>query len=175
MARACPDCGHPMAAETYHNVALDSCGACAGLWFDQGELRRVMQSDPLGLLELEEEHLPAVEAQPGVEAKSAPRRCPDCDRTLDRFQYMYNSPVQLDACEGCGGIWVEDGELRKIQAWLDRPAGAMGQQEAKRAAMEAAVARACAEHEQTMGRLRAVTALFTLVGRRHPYGWNLGW
>src|SRR5580700_796715 len=115
MARNCPDCATEMTAETITGVTLDACSTCAGIWFDAGEMKRVMQSDPIALIDLDEDHMPS---EPQCHPGGSTRRCPNCERVMDRIRYMYDSPIQLDSCETCFGLWVEHGELCKMQEWL---------------------------------------------------------
>jgi len=171
MSRLCPDCKEPMRQETYHGVTIDACPRCAGMWFDEGELGRVMSTDPIALIELEDEHIPQVQAH----ARENPeRRCPDCGRLLDRYRYMYNSPIDLDTCGTCSGFWVDDAELRKIQDWLDDARHPIGADAQRRAELETAIAEFAAEHEQTMFRLNSLRGLFTLL-HRQPYAGFRGW
>jgi Zn-finger nucleic acid-binding protein len=161
--RKCPDCRQPMTADRRGDIAVDVCKACAGIWLDEGELRQVMQSDPLGLISLEESHAPEVAP---LAAATRLRRCPDCDRGLDRYRYLYDSPVQLDLCAACGGVWVEDGELEKIHEWLEGTRiGSAGVGRRWTPEQERRLALAIAPHERDMGRLRMLCGLFTAVGR----------
>ena len=43
---------------------------------------------------------------------------------MEKFRYMYNSSIVLDECDKCGGIWVQDGELGKMGAFLEQQAAA---------------------------------------------------
>jgi Zn-finger nucleic acid-binding protein len=166
MPRLCPDCQQPLRQETFQNIQLDSCSNCAGFWFDSEELGRVMRSDPLALIALEEEHLPHVQARPGANTH---RRCPDCQALLERYQYLYDSPITLDSCGNCAGVWIEDGELQKIQQWLDqhtRPTKPGARQETD---LETTMAHISAEHEREMGRLSKMRGLCTLLSQRRVW------
>ena len=169
--RLCPDCKQPMTATDEGGAILDACAGCAGIWFDDGEIRRVMQTDQLALLQVEDRHEPSSPpsspSSPSSPSTPTARRCPDCDRVLDRYRYLYDSPVQLDMCGTCGGVWAEDGELRKMQDWLD---GTMG---ARRVTpgrwtpdQEKELARAIAVHEKEMGRQRMLYGIFSVLGKR---------
>lgn len=39
-----------------------------------------------------------------------------------KYQYAYASPVELDGCESCGGVFLQDGELAAIQKWKSEEA-----------------------------------------------------
>lgn len=167
MARLCPDCHQPLQAETYHGITLDSCPHCAGFWFDEAELGRVRRSDPLALIELEEEHLPQVEVQPNANTK---RLCPSCQSLLERYQYLYDSPVTLDTCVNCEGVWVEDGELGKIAQWLNRGKHASSTPlDSQQARKERVLAEAIAEHEQNVGRWHGLRGLCSLLSQRRVW------
>jgi uncharacterized protein len=46
----CPKCASPLVTITYRDVELDKCTGCGGLWFDTGELDRVMGQESAGFL-----------------------------------------------------------------------------------------------------------------------------
>jgi Zn-finger nucleic acid-binding protein len=162
MTRACPDCQQPLAAQTYDGVNLDTCPKCAGVWLDPGELRKLMSAEKDALETLDEQIVP----QSGwSQLARASRLCPDCNLALERYQYMYVSPIQLDACGQCFGIWVEDGELEKIENWREET-----KEPKPRSEDEAlALARFEAEHETTMLRQSRLSLLFSLFSRRPPW------
>jgi len=38
----CPKCGGDLATENYHNIQVDRCGDCRGVWFDAGEVESLV-------------------------------------------------------------------------------------------------------------------------------------
>jgi Zn-finger nucleic acid-binding protein len=36
----CPACKYDMIVVEYHNIELDYCNNCKGVWFDSGELQK---------------------------------------------------------------------------------------------------------------------------------------
>ena len=38
----CPNDGHPLTAVIHRGVEVDVCGSCGGVWFDHGELAKVL-------------------------------------------------------------------------------------------------------------------------------------
>ena len=116
MMLQCPDCHKPLETRTFQGVQIDSCPICAGIWFDARELGRIMKAGTHALAALEEAVKPAGER----ETKPDERLCPVCHVPLHKFRYQYESPIELDTCASCHGLWVEDGELAMIQDWLDK-------------------------------------------------------
>ncbi len=163
----CPDCKETLARKEYHGVAVDICPACAGIWFDDGEMRSLLQRDPVCLLSIEEDAVPRLERREGP-AKL--RRCPQCDCVLDPYQYAYDSPVQLDGCPGCHGIWVEDGELAKMRQHVDQCERVDSLEERKAMAL----AEFGLEHEREMRRQANVLSFFKHLyyRRSRPYWLN---
>ena len=163
MARICPDCVIEMRMETVREVNLDVCPACAGIWFDPEELRTLLARDPIVLLDLEERHPPRVTHGPAAEAF---RRCPDCSLPLTEYHYLYSSPVVLESCTDCGGFWVEEGELVKMQQWLDKTNAPLTTDEKIRLALaEAAVA-----SEAEVSRQHNLSRFFRMLQQYRP-GW----
>ena len=54
--RHCPDCRLLLTERKFGEVTLDVCSNCAGIWFDNGELRRAEETDSVALLRLEDEY-----------------------------------------------------------------------------------------------------------------------
>lgn len=146
----CPVCYVPLRARLCDGVALDVCGKCAGVWMDSGELRRLVQAGLDALQRVDMAALP----EPERTTILGGRRCPECDAALERYRYAYSSPIELDRCDRCCGIWVDGGELMAI---ADHLSGADPTPD-QRAAIELAKAQGEADREQR--RLRAALDLF---------------
>jgi Zn-finger nucleic acid-binding protein len=159
-APICPDCRIEMDVQRYYNVAVDVCPACAGVWLDEGELRSLMQADPLILLSIEDRALPDVQYDP---EEVVQRRCPRCAIPLHPYRYLYDSPVELDGCAQCHGIWIEDGELRKVFEELHARESA-DEEERRRVA----IAQYGIQSQQQVQRANRLAALFSLLRKRVP-------
>ncbi|GIV20784.1 MAG: hypothetical protein KatS3mg023_2535 [Armatimonadota bacterium] len=156
----CPDCRIEMQAQRYYGVTVDICPACAGVWFDESELRLLMEIDPLILLSLDDRALPDVQYTP---EETVNRRCPRCAVLLQPYRYLYDSPVELDRCGQCHGIWVEDSELHKMHEAL-RAQQSPSELEKHRLA----VAQYQIEHQEQMERANMLASLFSLLRKRVP-------
>jgi hypothetical protein len=42
----CPKCGARLVEERYHEVAVDRCTECRGIWFDAGEAESLLDKEP---------------------------------------------------------------------------------------------------------------------------------
>jgi Zn-finger nucleic acid-binding protein len=92
---------------------VDVCrGGCGGVWFDRAELARVDDQD-----EAAGEALLDVPRAPGVTvSRDGPRPCPKCpDVVMMRHFYSPKREVEIDECGGCGGVWLDAGELRTLR------------------------------------------------------------
>ncbi len=109
----CPRDGSVLAKVRVLELELDKCHACDGLWCDRGEMETLRDA---GLSETEE----AIEREYGnpEPVQGGTRgymRCPRCgDARLLSYRYTYVSPVTVDRCERCHGVWLDKGELARI-------------------------------------------------------------
>jgi Zn-finger nucleic acid-binding protein len=71
--------------------------------------------------------------------------------------------VELDGCEQCHGIWVENGELRKVFEELH--ARERADDEARR---QLAIAQYAIESQQQVERANWLASLFSLLRKRVP-------
>ena len=141
----CPNCSEPMVQfEFPHSpgVTLDGCMKCKGIWVDDGELsaiqKRLQQTaaptpttpydtrtrarQALGFLAQADCpgcHQPNPAASPvcwACGAKLPGDRgilCPRCDKPLHTTMRL---GVRMDTCQGCGGVWLDGGELSMVLA-----------------------------------------------------------
>ncbi|MDD5719932.1 MAG: zf-TFIIB domain-containing protein [Candidatus Krumholzibacteria bacterium] len=108
----CPACKSQMFVMEYDGLELDHCPACAGVWFDGGEL---------ALLFADAEDQAHPELVPGVlaglpQAASAERkrRCPMCRRSMRKVNIGPRRRVLVDACVRGHGLFFDRGEVADL-------------------------------------------------------------
>lgn len=110
----------------FSHLVYDVCDCCGGMWLDKGELDKIAAQTPgsVEFCSVESLH----EKQRGAPSPYNPfpplcLRCPET--TMVKMHFMGESRILLDYCEKCGGIWVDGGELTKINqfiGWFDKKA-----------------------------------------------------
>jgi Zn-finger nucleic acid-binding protein len=101
------------------DVVVDECPQCKGMWFDQGELDKVMDdvSPDLRWMDFD---LWKKEGDFRVLAK--PANCPNCHNTNLRALHYDGGDVTINYCPRCQGIWINAGDIRKIVIALNKEA-----------------------------------------------------
>ncbi len=104
----CPRCRQALIIVELHGIEVDHCATCGGTWLDRGDLELIVElaggtPDPLiaGL------------APPGTGTKSA-RRCPRCQRKMERTIAGATPAVEIERCRYGHGIWLDAGELAAL-------------------------------------------------------------
>ncbi len=94
-------------------VEIDVCqGGCGGIWFDAFELEKMDEpGESAGQL------LDNTRVDLSVSIDVDGRiHCPRCDDvTLTRQPHPTNQSTKIDKCPGCGGVWLDFGELFAIR------------------------------------------------------------
>ena len=116
----CPECDiplHKMKVDVGKPFELEHCQRCFGLFFDVGELERVLEvgTDNIGgvrhaLIERinSDRHM--------AERKVRYRKCPVCREFMRRAGYAKRSGVVVDICRH-HGVWLDNGELVHLLEW----------------------------------------------------------
>ncbi len=109
----CPACGNVLQEMTVGGVVVDVCrGGCGGIWFDKFELNKFdepHESAGEELLEIEQDESIIVDHTKRF-------KCPRCDDVvMMRHFFSVKKDVEVDECPGCGGFWLDAGELGKIR------------------------------------------------------------
>ena len=112
----CPVCKNAMITLELAEVEIDHCIDCGGIWLDVGELELLL-GDP----EKSKQLLDSFEIDSNCTEK--PRRCPICDKKMQRIIVGQATPALLiDKCTKGDGLWFDKGELPEVidRAQLDK-------------------------------------------------------
>ncbi|MCL1125954.1 TFIIB-type zinc ribbon-containing protein [Shewanella surugensis] len=94
-------------------ISIDYSTRCGGVFFDHHELQHFDEKQERRgevLVEhLQDFYNPDVDVTPRI-------HCPKCsDIVMARHFYSPKNQIEVDSCPGCGGIWLDYGELKKIR------------------------------------------------------------
>jgi Zn-finger nucleic acid-binding protein len=122
----CPGCFNPLTPQPIGGVTVDICeGGCGGVWLDAFELQRLE-----GQEESETEYLLQIARDPTLKVDMARKReCPRCGGVkLKRRFFSARRQVEIDECAGCGGVWLDAGELERIRKEAEETRRGRGQE-----------------------------------------------
>jgi Zn-finger nucleic acid-binding protein len=100
----------------FHNVEVDYCPKCMGIWFEQNELRLAKddKDEQLNWLDVD-----LWRDKARFKIFGSKRYCPACRIALCEVRYD-ESHVKLDFCKNCQGIWLDRGEFKQIIVYLKK-------------------------------------------------------
>jgi len=112
----CPVCdGVPLKEIDYEGVKVDHCETCDGFWLDEGEIKKINmiheeRFTPAQIAEARE--LVDTKAIVGEAAEARRIQCPKCGAEC---RQVSSSGVVIDECPERHGIWLDKGEIDKLQ------------------------------------------------------------
>lgn len=98
---ACPKCGQSMFRGKHAGTEVDLCSGCHGVWLDRTELAAIT-GKPVDLPE-------------PLHAKATAFHCPRCGTPLQERPYCGRADILVECCLGCGGIFLDRGEMVMIK------------------------------------------------------------
>lgn len=101
----CPNCNAVLVEAKRRGIEMESCPSCQGMWLSRPELAR-----------LEDKAFDLGDDMKGsliFDASPTARKCPQCGRAMQRFQYR-DYDLQLDFCQDAHGFWLDAGEDRRV-------------------------------------------------------------
>lgn len=109
--RYCPKCQGRLHERELKSsgIRIDACPSCRGMWFDWGELEKHLD-------------LAGRDFTSPADAKASARPCPLCEIAMSTFKCR-GTDVAIDLCEECGGVWLDMGELRRLEPGPEPEAG----------------------------------------------------
>ena len=110
----CPACGGFLSTKKYETEQIDQCNRCQGVWLDWGEVVNIIKSRDEKISHKVKTKVLALKGQD--HRNNTEIKCPKCSKTMDTFEYAFNSGVIVDKCPDKHGLWLDGRELEKIQA-----------------------------------------------------------
>src|SRR5262249_5095168 len=117
--RQCPKCGTALAPVLAGAVNVDGCPTCGGLLFDARGLARLAHG-PRSEMEALERQFQSSAAETADAGPLQSRLCPACRAGMRTFEYPWAPGIRLEGCPSCHGVWIDDGELRRIEGTLEK-------------------------------------------------------
>ncbi len=125
----CPRCESDLFKFEYEEAHLARCTGCSGVLANNSELskviaRRITSFSETELAQGDQALNPKNDSGKPATIKDADRsnnlNCPVCNGTMSRefFNIAYKIPV--DRCKPCKVVWLDSGELEKIQTVFER-------------------------------------------------------
>lgn len=142
----CTVCRVKLKVRVYEGTFIQECPSCRGLFVEHETLAKIAREETAP--RDEEERSAAAAAANGSQAGGpldnsdvSSRRCCVCSRTMSRYPYAFSSAVIVDGCPD-HGIWLDEGEIERIEAWA----------EAERRGMVQGTSRSITRHDSPGGR-----------------------
>lgn len=102
----CPKCKDtPIHEMRIEGVDVDLCSSCLGIWFDKDELAFMAE------LPVDVPNFSVLRDA----ARPTEYLCPRCGEKLEEICFMEVEDLLIDRCPTCQGIWLDKGELPKIE------------------------------------------------------------
>jgi len=114
----CPNKHQELEKVLFHNVEVDYCPECLGVWFDQNELAWAKDEKDKQLNWLD---FDIWRDKGRFKISHIDKRCPVCRIPFVEVAYD-NSNVKVDFCKKCRGIWLDRGEFKQIMIYLQKKA-----------------------------------------------------
>ena len=118
----CPRCGSILQSVENDGQMVEACTDCKGEWLHAGELQKLVEHHDEVFTQQEIESLDAVnkEIETVELADHDELNCPVCETVrMEHFNYGDTSGIILHKCMECGGIWMDKGELQKVEEVVD--------------------------------------------------------
>lgn len=111
----CADCGNALERARVGGVGLEKCPGCGGLWVLDNDFKGLRAATDRFVRWLNPDLWSDIEKH---EIGRGGRDCPGCGGVLHEVRYA-DSEISIDICPACRGVWLQDGELKKIVSYLE--------------------------------------------------------
>jgi len=106
----CPNDKEYLEKVLFHNVEVDCCPRCLGIWFDKDELRLAKDDKDKNLNWVD---VDLWRDKSKFQVSHGDKHCPICRVGLRQVKYD-GSNTRVDFCKMCQGVWLDRGEFKQI-------------------------------------------------------------
>jgi Zn-finger nucleic acid-binding protein len=110
----CPNDNEQLEKILFHNVEVDHCPKCLGIWFDRNELQAAKDDEDKKLNWID---IDLWRDKRKFQISRGDKHCPVDRAGLQEVMYD-ESKVKVDFCKMCQGIWLDRGEFKQIINYL---------------------------------------------------------
>lgn len=97
-----------------NDIEILKCDTCGGFWLHKGDLNKLVKHQA-GDLEFSSVDHHIHKDKHGI------LKCVFCeDQAMIKINFIENSNIVLDYCENCGALWVDGGELGKMEEYIGK-------------------------------------------------------
>lgn len=112
----CPRCKVATTRVEYEGANVRMCGQCGGHWVRPIALKAIAnRREHVWPEAVKERFLQLAEQSNSTE----PLLCIACGKIMVKERFKDWDDIIIDRCEKCGGIWLDPGELEKIQIYWE--------------------------------------------------------
>ena len=104
----CPSCDQMLQSVLYEGVQVYVCFGCKGFFLDEDKLIQIEET-----LEIEVDKKSPPPSHRGGDVN---KTCPVCKELMEKIEFGKINTTIIDKCEKCGGIWLDKGEIERVQA-----------------------------------------------------------
>jgi uncharacterized protein len=106
----CPKDAGPMQRVSIGSMVIDRCASCGALWFDVGEIEKVLRMKRKVSMELDAGAVAPRQAEGATRREGL--KCPRDGESLKRRAFPEQSHIMVDECTFCHGMLLDSGELK---------------------------------------------------------------
>ena len=120
-ALACPSCSEPMKPVRIGSTPMQQCAACGGSWLTTDVFTALCTDREAQHAVASTFTLDSPTTKPSAQGVRLGdvryRRCPHCQKLMNRVNFGRVSGVVIDLCKG-HGVWLDQGELQRVLAFV---------------------------------------------------------
>lgn len=113
--KICPECAIILQEKTIGSLVYDVCSHCEWVYFDIAEMKWAIDSIPSSLSHFS--HITRGDDTPDHPHKAY--SCPNCKELMTEKEYLYDSGIHIDFCNGCYWVFLNKWELMAIQNYME--------------------------------------------------------
>ncbi len=118
--RCANGCGYLTPTE-YEQTPVQVCPECRGIWLQYEELNAIIKKEDKAWTPTQKAQVLSELGKTGVPKTEMERHleCPECGHLMPAVNYQYSSGIIINKCKYHHGVWLDEGELNKLQIYKE--------------------------------------------------------
>lgn len=105
----------------YEGIDVCMCHQCKGIWLSYKNLNAIINKESTTWTHQQRTDILQETGKAGVPLAELERHlnCPECKTLMPARVYQYSSGIIINKCKNNHGVWLDCGELTKIQIYKE--------------------------------------------------------
>lgn len=109
----CTNCKGEFSKVDFGDIIVMNCNGCGAFYVKEEQFKELTKEPEKYAGLLTEPEYSRYE-----EENKKKKKCPECQKTMEKHNFAWDSDILVDVCSTCKSVWLDQGEISKLAEYM---------------------------------------------------------